>query len=98
MRELRRRLTPLYDDRLQELYLFGSYARGDARPGSDLDVLVVLDEIESHSREIERTSHVRADLSLEHDTTISLVFSSEEEWRHGHTPFLTSVRREGRAA
>ena len=39
---LKKELTDLYGDRLQHLTLFGSQARGDAEPGSDIDVLVVL--------------------------------------------------------
>jgi len=32
---LKRGLTLLYGERLQRLYRFGSYARGEARPDSD---------------------------------------------------------------
>jgi len=41
--ELRRRFEALYGPRLARLVLFGSHARGDAEPGSDIDVLVVLE-------------------------------------------------------
>jgi len=95
---LRRSLEALYAGRLRGLFLFGSYARNEAEPGSDLDVLVVLDSFESYSREIERTSHLRAELSLEHETTVSLVYASEEEWRRRASPFLLNVHREGLAA
>ena len=39
--ELRSRLESLYGDRLVKLILYGSQARGDAEPDSDIDVLVV---------------------------------------------------------
>lgn len=95
---LRSRLEQTYGNRLRGLYLFGSYARGEARPGSDLDVLVVLDRIDSYWQEILRTSHDTADLSLEHDLTVSTVFTSEDLWRSAASPFLRHVRDEGRAA
>jgi uncharacterized protein len=40
--ELRRHLEALYGPRLVHLVLYGSQARGDAEPSSDIDVLVVL--------------------------------------------------------
>ena len=52
---LKKELTDLYGDRLQHLTLFGSQARGDAEPGSDIDVLVVLKSPVNPGEEIKRT-------------------------------------------
>ncbi|MEB3188867.1 MAG: nucleotidyltransferase domain-containing protein [Snowella sp.] len=38
---LKRELKSHYGDRLKQLIMFGSQARGDAHPDSDIDVLVV---------------------------------------------------------
>ena len=59
-------MTPNYGQHLQGCYLFGSYARGENRPGSDVDVLIVLDDYASYSAEITRTSEVISELSLSH--------------------------------
>jgi Predicted nucleotidyltransferases len=40
--QLKRELKNHYGDRLKQLIMFGSQARGDAHPDSDIDVLVVL--------------------------------------------------------
>lgn len=96
--ELRSRLERIYGDRLRGMYLYGSYARGEPERGSDLDVLIVLDEVQSGWTEIERTSHDTAELSLEHDLTISTVFMSESRWLNDDSTFLRNVRQEGRAA
>jgi predicted nucleotidyltransferase len=50
--EFRRRLTEHFAERLIGLILFGSYARGEAGPDSDIDVAVVLDRIDSHSERV----------------------------------------------
>lgn len=92
---LRRKLQAIYGDRLQGMYLFGSYARGDAEPGSDIDVAVVLEGEVEPCGEIERTSEMAAELSLEHETVVSLMFVSEENLRSKWAPFLANLRREG---
>ena len=40
--QLRSHFEQLYGDRLTQMVLYGSPARGDAHPDSDIDVLVVL--------------------------------------------------------
>ncbi len=49
------------------MVLYGSQARGDARPDSDIDLLVVLKGEVNPGAEIQKTSHIRANLSLEND-------------------------------
>lgn len=98
LRELRSRLENVYGARLRGLYLYGSYARGDARPGSDIDLLVVLDRVESYSDEVRRTSRARAEVALAHDVSISLAYVSDEAWARAELPLVANVRREGRAA
>ena len=46
LKELKEGLNRLYGERLKGLYLYGSYARGDYKEGSDLDILLVLDDFE----------------------------------------------------
>ena len=69
--ELRRRFEALYGDRLKHMVLYGSQARGDAEPGADIDVLVVLQGPVEPSQEIQRTGDDVWPLSYEHG--ISLV-------------------------
>jgi predicted nucleotidyltransferase len=93
--ELRHRFEALYGERLVRMVLFGSEAREDAEPGSDIDVLVVLKGPVSPCEEIARTINDVANLSLEHNEVISCVFVSEEEFERERSPLLLNVRREG---
>jgi len=93
--ELRRRFEAIYGERLVQMILFGSQARGDAEPGSDVDVLVVLKDPVSPGEEIGRTIDIVADLSLQHNEVISCVFIGEDRFRHRYGPLLRNVRREG---
>jgi len=93
--DLRKRLEALYGPRLVRLVLFGSQARGDAEPGSDIDVLVVLEGPVRAGEEIRRTANVVADLSLENNVVFSCFFVSRNRFESELSPLLINVRREG---
>jgi predicted nucleotidyltransferase len=93
--ELRRRFETLYGERLVQMILFGSQARGDAEPGSDVDVLVVLKDPVHVGEEVDRTIDLVADLSLQYNEVISCVFLDENRFKHRYGPLLRNVRREG---
>jgi len=92
---LRRDLVRVLGDQLQAVILYGSQARGQARSGSDIDVLVVVRDDSDYADLIRRTSEVVAALSLQYDVVISRAFVSSERFEHEQTPFLLNVRREG---
>lgn len=74
----RRLLDTYLGGRLQQLILFGSYARGEARADSDIDLAVVLDRIERPS---DRTlpMELAGELVAEHGLVITpLVLSVSE--------------------
>jgi uncharacterized protein len=93
--ELKAELQQLYGGRLQALVLYGSYARGEARDGSDLDVAVVLDSFARVWPEIDRTGLVVASLSLKYGVTVSLVPIRKRDWELNRTLLARSLHREG---
>lgn len=75
--------------------LYGSSARGDARPDSDIDLMVVLDEVPSRRRELARMTDVLWRHSLSNDIVLSEIPISEREYRNHRDPLLERVRAEG---
>ncbi len=67
-----------YPERVRETVLFGSKARGDSRPWSDIDILIIVDRDDwrlSHA-----ISNLAADVSLEFDVLIGPRVIGQERW------------------
>jgi predicted nucleotidyltransferase len=93
--ELRRSLDAIYGERLSRLILFGSHARGDAEPGSDIDVLVVLRGPVNAGEEVARTGGIVAELCLRHTEVVNCVFMEEDRFAKRQGPLLRNIRKEG---
>jgi len=95
LQELQESLKNLYGDRLSHVILFGSQARGDAVPGSDIDVLVVL---KGSVNPVEESKHLLDQIvewNLEYQETVSCLFMDEERFQTRNGPLLRNIRREG---
>ena len=89
------RLREIYGSRLKRLILFGSWARGNARPSSDVDLLVVLEGPITSIEEAKRTSQVATNAAAYRDAVLSFVHMSEEEFSRARSPLVWSVKEEG---
>jgi predicted nucleotidyltransferase len=90
-------LQALYGSRYRRVLLFGSWARGDAHPESDIDVLVVLDRVESPWEELRRMDEILWRHSYRADVVICAVPVGEDELGEAASPLLIRARAEGRA-
>lgn len=94
LKELRASLEELYGDNLVGIHLFGSYARRQATPDSDVDVLLVLREIGDYGTEVRRVSDLLSRVSLEYGKTIVPVFVDATRFSAASDPFMANVARE----
>lgn len=94
-RALRARMETLYEDRLVEVYLYGSYARGEAHGESDIDVVVVLRNVESVLAELKQLGPIAVDMLNRYDEVVSFVVMTEEEYQQTNFNFHQNVRDEG---
>ncbi len=95
LKQLKIGLTRVYGEKLDALYLYGSFARGDNVDGSDLDVVVILKDFERRAAEIRRTSDLVGDLSLDYEITVSPLFMRETEWKTNKFALLRNIKAEG---
>lgn len=78
--------------------LYGSEARGDARPDSDIDLLILLKNEEGITLD-ERMKVIEPlyDIELETGVQINPFIESLQKWGSRFTPFYENVMREGLA-
>lgn len=88
-----RRIIAVTDPK--KIILFGSYARGEARPTSDLDLLVIADSTIPRHRRSAPLYGALSKILLPMDI---VVFTPEEvqEWSAVRQAFVTTAIREGR--
>ena len=82
---------------LHQMILFGSRARGDADPDSDLDVIVVLDGPADRSAR-ETVSDCSWETGLEHGIVIVPIVVNRDQWERGperHSLLAQAIRAEG---
>jgi hypothetical protein len=93
--DVARDLRRLYGERLRSVLLFGSWARGDAHPESDIDVLVVLDHVESVWDELRRMDPVLWRHSFDNDTVVTALPVAEDDVEEQRRPVLVRAQAEG---
>ena len=98
LKEFREEMERVYGERLREVILYGSWARGEATDDSDIDLLVVLEGEVAPGQEIDRIIDIITDINLEHGVLISVCPVSEKEYLTVDSPLLLNVRKEGMPA
>jgi len=95
MRRFRAALDEAYGDRIERVVLFGSRARGDARPDSDYDVAVFLKDMKEFGREVRVVAAIGSDILRDEGAVINAMPLPEGSYRD-RTGFMGEIRRDGR--
>jgi uncharacterized protein len=88
----------IFNDKLIDVILFGSYARGEQSSESDLDIMLVLNMSSMELKKFRDTIvDIEVDLSLEYDIVLSIMLQSEFEFKKYDRvlPFFINVLNEG---
>ncbi len=87
---LKRQLVP--NDRL---ILFGSQARGDARPDSDWDLLMLLNKPKKEQADEDKAYEFTL-MGWNYGTYLSIKIYTKDEWEKGKMfPFYKNVEKDG---
>jgi predicted nucleotidyltransferase len=94
LKRFRTALDETYGDRIDRVVLFGSRARGDARPDSDYDVAVFLRNMDSRDPELYRLADLSTKIIEETGEFVHAM-----PYRAGaydeRTPLMREIRIEG---
>lgn len=76
--------------------LFGSRARGDSRPDSDWDVLILVDKPALDENDFDNISYPLYELGWRIDQMISPKLYTLNDWmKRSFTPFFKNIQQEG---
>ena len=87
-------VTEIHGARLERVVLFGSRARGDAKPDSDYDVAVFIKDAGGFADESARLAAVTTDILLDTGAVISATPFPSGAYRE-HTGFMHELRKDG---
>lgn len=91
-------IKKIYCSHLRKVILYGSYARGDFRADSDVDIMILLDlsdlELKAYSQKL---SYMTYDFNLDNDLDIKPIAKSETHFKKwiANYPFYANINKEG---
>ena len=95
--ELKQQLLDRYGDRLARFIVFGSYARGDYTPESDIDIFITLRDTVDSKTEC-AVWDMAFEIELGFDVILDVKVYSEDDLQNTLlrvTPFVINVMKEG---
>ena len=93
--EVKKRLKNIYGAKLKDIILYGSYARGDFTEESDIDIIILLENMEDISTERDRFFNDIWELDLKNDILISIIPFKKDEFELRRLPLILNVKKEG---
>jgi uncharacterized protein len=95
IRLIRQKINEIDDS--AEVILYGSRARGDNKPDSDWDIMILLNRKNVDKRVEQSFRHHLLDLELEIGVPISVFVYSKTDWegKYSVTPLARSIKKEG---
>ena len=98
MKQYIAQVREIYGSHLRKVILYGSFARGDSRPDSDIDLMILIDmsdvELKAYSQKL---SYMTYDFNMDNDLDITPIAKSKEHFEKWvvNYPFYANIDREG---
>ena len=92
---MREALGKMYGDRLDRVILFGSQARGDARPDSDYDLAIFLKDMPDRWAELDKLAVLHLEFLQNNEPFFDLWPYHASKYQDLSSPIMHEIRREG---
>jgi predicted nucleotidyltransferase len=89
------RISAHFGERYLFTVLYGSHARGEGTPESDIDLLVILSSISNYERDWEDCIDLASEIASNTGDLISVLVCSAEDYENREHPLLMNIRKEG---
>ncbi|MGO8952885.1 MAG: nucleotidyltransferase domain-containing protein [Rhodomicrobium sp.] len=93
--KFRHALQDLYGGRIERVVLYGSRARGDAKPDSDYDIAVFLTDLTSRWQEVRRIADLEISVLDETGAIIHAMPYPAGSWCDRSSPLMHEIRKDG---
>ena len=93
-----REVSRIYGSHLRKIILYGSYARGDFREDSDIDIMILVDLDDSGIKAASRRlSDMTFEINFDFDVLIMPIVQNAAFFEHwvGTYPFFNQINNEG---
>lgn len=91
-------IKAIYGMHLREIILYGSYARGDFRDDSDIDIMILLDISDSEIKEYRHAlSDMTYDFNMDNDVDVKPIAKNVVHFNKWVTnyPFYSNIKKDG---
>lgn len=94
----RQQLGDISENHIKKVILYGSYARGDVKQDSDINIMILVDLADADMKQLEnRIFDATYDFNYEYDTDIKPFVQNENHfnyWKNAYM-FYNNVEKEG---
>ena len=95
LKKCKQELQKYYGERLKKLILYGSMARGQTNPASDIDLLVLLSPPFNYFTELRQVVEILYPIQLNSERLISAKPASSDDFEAGNISLYRNALREG---
>ena len=98
LKDFTKRIELYFGESLIKVLLYGSYARGDNKENSDIDIMILTTLSDKEITEIENDIYdIAYDFLMDYGVDISVIIKNEDIFKYwlGTLPFYNNVEKEG---